>query len=98
MTHGAEVRLGCHVQNLDVDKGKNDNESDGQQRDQQEMSFTPVEEIFDRHGNHLLNEIFPDGGCRRDEFSRASQTIWENTQTSGLMQQKTVKTRCLGKC
>jgi hypothetical protein len=62
MTHGAEVRLGCHVQNLDVDKGKNDDESDGQQSDQQEMSFTPVEEIFDRHSKSPFERNFPGGG------------------------------------
>ena len=47
MTHGAELRFGGHVQNLDVDERENDKAEDGQQRDQEEVSFAPAEEIFD---------------------------------------------------
>jgi hypothetical protein len=73
MTHGAEFRLGCHVQDLDVHERKYDHKGDGQKGNQQEMSFAPVEEIFDRHGNSPFEQNFPGGSfCAGNGFSRLS--------------------------
>jgi hypothetical protein len=86
MTHGAELRLGCHVQDLNVHERKDDHESNGQQGNQQEMTLAPVEEIFDRHGNSPFAQNFPGGsifaGNGFSRLSSASFAICKNTQAA----------------